>query len=266
MIVRLALIAVLIAVLSVGLGGCGGSGDGATGPDGVGPSDLDGRTFVATTLTNVDPVAGTTISISFDDGDLGVEAGCNRQGGRYSIDDGLLVVEDLFTTEIGCDQALHAQDQLLADFVTSRPTVRLAGDMLTLSDGTVTIEATDRAVVDPDVPIVGTRWVLDSIIDGEAVSSVPGGFEAFVEIDDDGNLSLFDGCNAGSGPVEVGDGELRLGAVASTRMACEGETEQLVSDAFGRVLASGTAVGFDIEVDRLTISTDDHGLVFRAAG
>jgi heat shock protein HslJ len=120
-------------------------------------------------------------------------------------------------------------------------------------------------VVDPDLPLVGTHWVLDAIVDGDAVSSVPDGVEAFVDLDDASNLSLFDGCNGGSGPVEVGDGELQIGTINATRTGCGSEAEQLVSDAFGRVLVSGTAVEFEVDADRLAISNDGRGLVFRAA-
>jgi heat shock protein HslJ len=256
MSMRLAVFGICLLIVGACASGAEGGSD---------DPELDGRQFVVTDVTGFEPVDDTPVSIRFDGDTIGLDAGCNSIGGSYSIDGGRLVVDDLFTTEIGCDPERHAQDEFLAGFVTSGPTVELAGDVLTLSDGNVTIEATDRIVADPDRPIIGTRWELDSIVEADAVSSVPGEVEAFVEFADDGSLSLFDGCNDGAGAVEVGEDELQIGAIASTRKACEGDSQKLVSDAYQVVLASGGSVLFEVDADLLTITNGDRGLVFRAA-
>ncbi len=233
--------------------------------DGLGGSDLEGRRFVATEVTGFETVGGTTISIRFDGDTIGLDAGCNSIGGSYAIEEGRLVVDDLFITEIGCDPERHAQDEFLASFVTSGATVELASGVLTLSDGTVTVEMTDRTVADPDRRVVGTFWVLDSIIDRDAVSSVPGDVRASVEFPDEGSLSLFDGCNDGSASVEVGDGEMRVGPVRLTAQGCPDESSQLTSEALQEVFASSVVLEFEVDADLLTITNGDRGLVFRAA-
>ena len=49
-------------------------------------------------------VEGTRISLRFNNGNIAASAGCNSMSGPYQIDDNRqLTVEDLSTTEIGCD-------------------------------------------------------------------------------------------------------------------------------------------------------------------
>ena len=48
-------------------------------------ASLDGRTFLSTGVQGQTLVPGSTIRLSFKDGQLGISAGCNRMGGAYSI-------------------------------------------------------------------------------------------------------------------------------------------------------------------------------------
>ena len=91
-------------------------------------------------------------------------------------------------TEMGCDPALHDQDEWLSQFLGSDPQIALDGDELTLTSGGVTITLLDREVADPDLPLVGTTWTVTSIISGDAVSTVPDGAEATFEFADDGTV------------------------------------------------------------------------------
>ncbi len=75
-------------------------------------------------------VAGTRITLNFvaDGHRLGAQAGCNQMGGPASFEGGHLVVDDLATTEMGCDPPRHAQDEWLARFLTSRPMAKVRVD------------------------------------------------------------------------------------------------------------------------------------------
>ena len=141
------------------------------------PAGLDGRTFLSTAVTDGggarDLVPGTRIRLSFDDGRIGVQAGCNTMGASYRLDGGRLRITDAATTEMGCDPARQAQDDWVFAFLGAGPTVALAGDELTLTAGSTAIRFLDREVAEPDLPLVGTTWTVVSLIGGDAVSSVP---------------------------------------------------------------------------------------------
>src|SRR5690606_28994967 len=144
-----------------------------------------------------------------------------------------LVVDNVGGTEMGCDSERHEQDEWLAAFLQGRPTLALEGETLTLDDGTDTIVLVDREIADPDRPLEGTEWVVNSIVDGDAVSSVPGApdVEAWLRFED-GRMEGFDGCNSFGGDAEVGERSVAVQNVVSTLIGCIGDKGQL-ADAVG---------------------------------
>jgi heat shock protein HslJ len=163
--------------------------------------DLVGRTFLSVSATDggVDRpvVPGTRIRLDFRAADFTASAGCNTIGGQYRVEAGRLVVVQLATTAMGCPAALGAQDAWLSALLMARPAVDLSGNALTLDAGSSVLKLLDQAVADPDRPLVGTLWNLESIISGGAVSSIPDGARATILFKADGTLSLFTGCNQG---------------------------------------------------------------------
>ena len=196
----------------------------------------------------------------FGEGRLGANAGCNSLSGPYAIDGGRLVVAALATTEMACDSALMEQDTWLAAFLDGAAAM-LEGDVLTLAKDGVTLALLDREVADPDRPLVGTRWVVDGLVSGDAVSSMPAGIVATLVFGED-RVDVEVDCNSGGGPVEVGVTTLVFGALVTTKMACHPDAlpvEQAVTAALaGRVT-------YAIEADTLTLDAGDAGLVLRAA-
>jgi heat shock protein HslJ len=86
-------------------------------------ADLDGDTLVADRIVDPDRdlVPGSRITMSFTTDSVSVEAGCNTLRGAASIDDHELVVSDVASTMMACNEALEEQDQWLTSFLTSRP-------------------------------------------------------------------------------------------------------------------------------------------------
>lgn len=250
----------LLAVV-VGLGVVAGCGD----DDGGGGSapEVDGREFVSTEATGHDLVAGTQIRIAFADGSLSANAGCNTMNGGYAFDGSTMQVEVLATTEMGCDEELMAQDEFLSGLLTSGPTVELTDeDVLTITSGDDVLTLVDRQVAEPDLPLEGTTWQLESIIQNEAVTQVPESVDASLVVSDDGSAAVQTGCNSGSTTVEVGDGTLTFQPMATTMMFCEdpaGSVEQAVT----ATLAG--EVTYEIDSDLLSIrAADGSGLDYRA--
>jgi heat shock protein HslJ len=232
---------------------------------GGGGAALDGHEFLSTSVTEDGAdrplVDGTRIRISFDDGQLGASAGCNTMGGTYRIEGGLLVFEGGGMTEMGCDDERHAQDDWLMGFLGSHPTVAQSGTDLTLSAGGTVITLQDSEVAEPDLPLTGTTWTVDSLISGAAVSSVPDGAVATITFSDDGRVEVNSGCNQGGGRFEIADGTLRFVDLIFTEMGCEGPGGQLEASVLAVLGADGLT--WAIDSGNLTLMAGDNGLVLR---
>jgi heat shock protein HslJ len=129
-----------LAAVVAALTACGG--DDATAPS---ADDLEGRTFVAVSIEGHTIVEGSEVAVSFEDGMILVEAGCNSQRGGFEVDDdGSLVAGQLAATMMACDDALMAQDQLMADILAAQPSISLDGDELVLTTDSTTVTMTER--------------------------------------------------------------------------------------------------------------------------
>ena len=254
------LVAFLVAACAGGPGGSGGSGGSGSPSAGTGAAGLAGRTFLSTNLRGRALVAGSRIRMTFQDGRIGLSAGCNQMGGTYTLDGDRLVVRDLGTTDMACDRALMDQDAWLSEFVNSA-TVALDGATLMLAKGGITLTLLDREVADPDRPLLGTRWVVDGLVAGGTVSSVPGGIVAALTFTD-GRVDVETGCNTGGGAVTIDDGSIAFGDLAYTKKACGPEAAR-VELAVTTVLR-GPAT-YVIEAGALTLMNGTNGLMLRAA-
>lgn len=258
-----------VAVLLLVVAGCGDEG----GSTPIAPVDgsLDGTTYVVTGVTEAGRsrplVEGTEIRLRFDDEQLSITAGCNSMSGRYELLDGMLTVESLATTEMGCDPARMDQDTWVAGLFAGPVELRTGTDA-SLTSGEVVLALADREQVSPDKPLEGTTWLLDSIGTGGpdgAVSSVPAGVVAYLTLEDD-SVSVYDGCNEGSGPVQVdpvqdGEGRIDFGDRVQTLRGCV-DDRQVVANAIAEVLAGETT--YTIEETSLRIIRGDSTLGFRA--
>jgi len=254
----------LLVIASITAGACSSAGSGTAGPsastDLTDPTALDGRVFLSTKVDGPALVAGSVIRLAFEGGNISVHAGCNSMSGTYSIDGDRLVVGALATTEMACEPALMEQDGWVANLLTAA-TISLSGDTLTLGLSGVRLTLVDRAVVDPDRPLVGTTWLLDGIVAGGAVSSISQGVQASLSFSDH-RVDVMAGCNAGGGAVEISTSELSFGAMALTKKGCEPDA-MAVEQAVSAVLTG--RVTYRIEADVLTIDAGDRGLILRAA-
>lgn len=266
----------LAAVLVSAVAACGGgpgpspsSPSPSTPPPGNGngsaPAGLDGHTFLSTQVL-IDGrqhvlVPGTRIRLEFRDGRIGASAGCNQLGGAYRLDGDVLVVTDPAVTEMGCDPARQAQDEWLFGLLGRRPVVSFDGDELTLMLDTTVIGMVDRRILEPDLPLVGTGWILVSILSGEVASSVPAGVRASLRFGDDGQVAVQTGCNSGGGRYRIDGDRIVFGNLVLTKRACVGPEGQ-VEAAVLAVLGAGE-VRFGIDGSTLRLVAGSAGLDFR---
>ena len=205
---------------------------------------------------------GTRIEIRFEGGSLHASAGCNSMSGPYRIDGGRLRPDGgMGITAMGCDRLLALQDEWLMAFLQSEPAIRLVNTELTLEGGSTVVRLLDREVAEPDLNLVGPTWTVESIITGDAVSSVPAGATATFVFMADGSLELSPGCNRGGGTWRLQGAGLEVTGIALTKMACQGPEGELEA-AVLQVLSAGT-LGATIESNLLTLQGAGGGLQLR---
>ena len=214
-----------------------------------------GRTFILTQAEGFQPAEGSTVRLAFTEGKISFNAGCNTHNGTFSKEGDALVVPSgsVASTMMACLPPLDAQDKWLTGFLVGKPTIALDGDTLTLSTNTAKLTFVDRVVADPDRPLVGQKWLIDTIIDGDAASSVTG--TPSVQFQTDGRVLVNTGCNTGSGPYEANGSNLKFGMVALTRKACLSEQIAKMESHIVKVISDGSAT-FRIEASKLTIERD----------
>lgn len=255
-------LALVVSMLLLVLSGCGTAD--VTAGDG---SDVDDRTFLSTEVTRDGEshalVDGSRVRISFADDQVSVQAGCNTLFGGYAVQGGVLSVNGMGGTQMGCPPELVAQDAWLVRLLEAGPSVEVQDDTLTLTGNATVITFVDREVADPDRPLVGTVWRVDSLVEGDAVSSAPGRAAATLTFGDDGIVELLGSCNQGSADYQLTEGEkhLLIGDLDMTAMACDEERGELERAVLELLRAGELSV--DINADTLTLTAGDEGLVLR---
>jgi heat shock protein HslJ len=224
-------------------------------------AQLDGRTFLLQEAVGYTPVAGTVIRLSFNDGGLNLNAGCNHLSGPYAIQDGTLVMSGMSTTEMGCDAALHTQDEWLADFFAGKPTLVLDGDTLTFTSGDVVLTFLDREVADPDRPLVGPTWTVDSLISDDSVSSIMSTLEPpTLSFNSDGSFQVTTSCITAGGNYTATTTDLTFIAVTFPVSTCTDSASNSLLLHLATVFADGTAT-YGIDAARLTIEQGSVGIM-----
>lgn len=275
----------LVGSVALLLAGCGGGGGaevtgavpGLTSTT-VAPSsdgsaleadDLDARRLVA----EADDVDGyrladdTTLELSFQPGLLTVHAGCLVLSAPYElVEDRLAWRTDPLTAPGTCRPERQFQDRWIADRLVEGLEASVDGDGVALRDGEVVIRLRDdpTGAID-DAPLIGTTWLLATVVDdGGGASTVAGGpAPPRLRIAPSGAAELFDGCNEGSVVVAVeADGAvLRFGPIQATGAECDGPVAE-VAEALAATL-DGTVFA-QVDGRTLTIAKGDRTLVLRA--
>ena len=226
---------------------------------------LKGKSYLSTAVTENGKAkqlaAATRIRLQFtDDGRLIADAGCNSMQSPVSTSNGKLSVEDLAMTEMGCDAPRHAQDEWLAKLLQNEPTWKLEADTLTVTSGGTTISLLDRKTAEPDLPLEGTRWTLETVITGEIASHQVGAEKVWITFDGE-RITGSTGCNELQGVVARDNGKLTFGDIATTRRACVGDGATLESALLNTLKGEVT---YEIDSNRLKLRAGGNGLDFTA--
>jgi heat shock protein HslJ len=217
-------------------------------------------TFVATDVTGFTLVPGTQVEVTFDGANFSANAGCNTMAGTWSLDGDVLIVPPMAQTLMACTApGLGDQETWLAAVLTSKPTVAVDGDTLTITakGSTVTMKAKE------DQPLEGVAWTVETVEANDAIQSVSASGRTPTLEFTGGNVAVDTGCNLGGSSYTLGNGTVTFGPMRLTRAACTDPAASQVEQAIVTVL-TGTAT-YAIDGDLLTLTNGATALHLRAA-
>jgi heat shock protein HslJ len=202
------------------------------------------------------------ISLTLDGDRAGGVAACNSYSGTFELSGSDIEFSDMAITEMACFPEEVMRAEFLYMQALARVTeVTLDGELGMTGDG---IElAFDLVEPTPDAELTNTIWVLDGLIDNDAVSTPVLDSRGTVEFFTDGSLLGETGCRGFSARYRLTGDEVALeDGLVTQDPSCEGE---LIGQD-GHFLAT-LQDGFQVQVDgeRLTITgPEGRGLTFVA--
>jgi heat shock protein HslJ len=185
------------------------------------------------------------------------KSGCNSYFGTYQLNGNQLTFGTLGGTEMYCGSPAGIMDQesTYLALLGGVKSYRLQNGQLVMLDSA----GKDVLVYSSLEPtsLVGTSWqVIDYNNGKDAVVSVLGGTSLTAEFGEDGSITGSAGCNNYFGKYEVDGNTIKIGPLASTKMACAEPTGIMEQeDAF--LIALQSATTFQITGDQLVLHNAD---------
>lgn len=246
---------VWLLALIVGLGACAApeppDAGGLSGAWELVAGTVDGR--------HLTPIDGHPVTLSFDEGAVGGTAACNGYFGTYTADGERMTVSGLGSTAMACSPAEIMQLEALYLGALPRVSDFMLEENLLLSGDGVMLSFRLLPPV-PVVEITDTVWVLDGLVQGDAVSTSMGE-RATLELFTDGSLLGSTGCRTLNGHYVIEGAEVQF-----TDFSAVGDCEPDLQAQDGHVVTV-LGDGFRAEVDAQTLtitSAGNLGLIYRA--
>ena len=122
----------LAGAIALSLAACSRAGPGTGDP-------LDGTSWTLAAYRKTRPLPETTITATFEDGQISGTAGCNSYSGSYQVSRGAIAVGRIAITEMAClePEGIMEQETLFTEFLRDAQTFRLINGQLEIlrSDG-----------------------------------------------------------------------------------------------------------------------------------
>ena len=167
-----------------------------SGRDADGPFDLTGRSV--TLVVEGETASGTSA--------------CNHYSGDLRVEGDSVRLSGMSGTEMACEPAVMDLERRYLDALAVVERAGRSGDALVLSGPGRRL----GLELDPpvqDAPLIDTTWVLESIVDGDVVSSALPGSE--LRLSGNGTLEVLTGCGAMTGRFEVAADTVAVSGLAT---------------------------------------------------
>jgi heat shock protein HslJ len=238
------------------LAACGGGG-GAGAPDVVGEWEFAEGTADGVALLRP-PGSGATLQL--DDAEVRGVSFCNHYFSSYRSSGTSFSFDGIGGTEMGCEPDVMAAESAYLAALGAVDTAAREDDALVLIGDGVWMRFAPVAPV-PDSPLEGTRWVLETVVDGATATSTLGE-PAVLLLDRDRRASASTGCRSITGTWLVEDGTLVIDDLLADGGDCPADVERQDAHVTAVLQSEPRA---EIEEDRLTLTGDGgRGLVYRA--
>jgi heat shock protein HslJ len=234
----------------------------STSPQGGG-GEITGVVWELSILNDKELVPATSISVQFSaGGKLGGSSGCNSYSGTYTVSgNSLQVSSPLASTMMACQPEIMDQESAYLKALVEVKTYSVTGDQLTLYDssnkGSLVYQAQTQ-------DLSGTSWEVIAYNNGkQAVTSVLADSTITANFGVDGTLSGNGGCNKYNGTYTATGKQIKIGPLASTRMACANPAGIMDQEAL-YLAALQTASTYKVEGTSLELRTKDGALAVQA--
>jgi heat shock protein HslJ len=204
------------------------------------------------------------ITLLIEEDSIGGTAACNRYGtGEFTIDGhDFDAREGVSLTEMACSEDLMAAESAYIDAFIAADRIDRDGDSLTLSGPQVELSY-GFVPPAPTADLVGTTWVLESLLLRSGVDAVATSAEpAELRLEEDGTVTGTTGCRRLGGTWRRNGDEIMFPSLAA-----DGECPGELSQQDGYVISIGDGFTFEIEGDTMTIDPylGEARLVYRSA-
>ena len=244
---------------------CGDAGQttglGATAA--AGPVDASGDWILTAGTAIGQPipiVEGSRITLTIEGTSVGGQSACNQYFGELTVVDGIVRVGGLGGTEMACAEPVMASESAYLTALGAVSGARMDGATLVLLGPGVELRYEPLAPP-PTAELIDTTWILDSLVQGDAVASTIGE-PAMLRLNADGSLEGSTGCRELTGRYVV-----RADEIVFTEFGAEGECAGGPADQDTHVV-DVLGDGFTATVDgqQLTLTgKGGRGLIYGAA-
>jgi heat shock protein HslJ len=130
--VKSTLMVILAGTIVLSLAACSGTSSAPSDP-------LDGTSWVLTAYRKSRPIPETTLTATFEEGQIRGSAGCNTYAGSYQVRDDSIEVGAIAITEMAClePEGVMEQETMFVEYMQDAQTFRFTDGQLQIfnSDG-----------------------------------------------------------------------------------------------------------------------------------
>ena len=201
------------------------------------------------------------VTLNVDGLNVSGQAACNQYFGELAIESGRVSTAGFGQTEMACAEPVMALEAAYLSALAKIESAHMDGPVMVLTAPGVELRF-ERLQPPPTASIVGTLWQLESLVDGDSVSSAAGP-PATLLLQADGALRGSTGCRTLTGHyMERGD------EIWANEFGADGECPPGAARAQDNHIVGVLGDGFRAAVvgQQLILGKDDGtGLIYRAA-